>query len=504
MNRLRYMVLCGLTGLMMLSGGGCSVLVNAHRQKEPMMNAYLAGRQDEAMAFLEEKLEEPHWYNASAVGSGDEVMWRLEAGSLTFLAGQDTQSIDHFRRAEELIADFDTRAVVNLREIGAESAVLVTNPNALPYRGFCRDRVLLPVFKALAYLGREDEEGFRVELFRLRENQDRVMTDYRDFFQKEEQAVAAASRKNTMAAAGVNSGKILADSRNRALAELVKETGEVAHRGYAEFLNPLAIFLSGYGYARDGDYQNAVVDFERLYRALPENPLARQYYATALHLAGHAVPEELKAVKLLDYRIGRGTVLVIFANGRGPAFRPFSLYIPVVFPGYATIAAVSWPVCEYYQSPYRTLRITAGKEEYETVTIADMDGILAREYTERLPGMITRIALSTAVKEVGSYFATRAAAESDSLAGAATAIGLAAYKVAVNTADTRTWEALPREFQVAQFPMPADRKLVLKPDGGASVTVDLPPDARSAIVYVNAPSRTATALTYRVFGLKSQ
>ena len=504
MNRLRCVVLCCLAGLTLLGGGGCSVLVNAHRQKEPMMNDYLAGRRDEAMAFLDEKLKEPHWYNSSVIGSGDEIMWRLEAGALTFLTGEDERSIAHFRRAEELIADFDARAVVNMREIGAESAVLVTNPNALPYRGFCRDRVLLPVFRALAYLGRGDEEGFRVELFRLRENQDRVMTDYRDFFQKEEQAVAEAQRQNTVAASGINSGKILTDSRNQALAEQVKKTGEVAHRGYADFLNPFAIFLSGYGYARDGDYQNAVVDFERLYRALPENPLARQYYVTALRLAGHAVPDEFKEVKSLDFAIGRDAVLVIFANGRGPAFRQFPLYIPVIFPGYATVAAVAWPVCEYYSAPFQTLRITAGAREYETVSIADMDGILAREYTERLPGMITRIALSTAVKEVGAYFATRAAADADSLAGVATAIGLAAYKVAVNTADTRCWEILPREFQVVQFPMPAERKLVLKPDGAAPVSVDLPPDARSAIVYVNAPSRTAAAFTFRVFGLKSQ
>ena len=284
----------------------------------------------------------------------------------------------------------------------------------------------------------------------------------------------------------------------------MKKTGEVAHRGYADFLNPFAIFLSGYGYARDGDCQNAVVDFERLYRALPENPLARRYYATVLRLAGHPVPEELKEVKSLDFAVGRDTVLVVFANGRGPAFRSFPLYIPVIFPGYATIAAVAWPVCEYYPAPFQTLRVSAGGAEYETVPLADMDGILAREYTERLPGMITRIALSTAVKEVGSYFATRAAAEADSLAGVATAIGLAAYKIAVNTADTRSWEILPREFQVVQLPMPADRKLVLTPDGGTPVSVSLPPDARSAIDYVNAPSRTAAALTCRVFGLKSQ
>lgn len=480
--------------------GGCSTVVNSHLQKEPLVTAYVAGRSAEALEKINDKLVEPGFFNSSAVGSGDEVMWRLEAGMLNFLIGNFRDSIAHFNRAEALITDFDQRAVVNLREVGAESAVLVTNLNALPYRGFCRDRIMYPLIRAFAYLGAGDEEGFRVELFRLRENQQRVLDDYNHIFAAEEEAMKR-ERKTHPAAAGVDARKVLADSDNRELADQFAEIDRVGQQAYGDFLNPLAIFMSGYGYARDGDFENALVDFERLRRALPGSPLVRRYYVEALRLAGREIPEELRGESRFGHRIGRGSVLVIFANGRGAAFRQVSLYIPIYFPGYATIATTAWPVCEYYPAPFRRLEIESGGKRFHTEMIADMDAIISQEYTRRLPGMIARIVLSTAVKEAGSYAATRAAARADSWAGIAVAIGMALYKVAMNTADTRSWELLPREYQLAEFPMPEDHRIVIAPDGGSPLRLEIPRGAGTAIIYVNAPGGAREALTAVVMTL---
>ena len=116
--------------------------------------------------------------------------------------------------------------------------------------------------------------------------------------------------------------------------------------------------------------------------------------------------------------------------------------------------------------------------------------------------MILRICLSTAVKEFGSYAATRAAAQANGWAGLATAAGTSIYKVMFNTADTRTWEILPKEFQIIQFAMPKNRKLVLGPAGGNQLNIDLPPDCGSAVLLVHAPSRHPAAFNCQVFPLK--
>ena len=501
MNPIRISALPGvLLAVLLLTG--CSTIVNAHRQKANLMNNYVHGQREQTAEELEYMLRPSSAMNSSRENTGDEVMWREEAGALNFIMGKDDRSIEQFRRAEALIEDFDQRAVVNLREAGAETSVLLTNPNALPYRGWCRDRIMIPVYKAFAYLGKNDEQGFQVELFRIRSTQNKVMDDYRKFFEAEDKAMAKEKANNRQAASSVNPEAVMRDSRNGELSGALQETNLAAHRGYADFLNPFAIFLSGYGYARSGNYQNAVVDFERLYKAMPGNPLAKQYYAACLRKIGRTVPAELQDIQDPDFLLGENHVLVIFANGRTAALRQISLYIPIILPGYATLACVAWPVCEFYPVPYQTLQVTADGNTYQTTQIADMDGIMAAEYNRRLPAMIMRICLSTAVKEIGAYAATRAAANANGWAGLATAAGTSIYKSLFNTADTRTWEILPREFQIVQFAMPKNRKIRLEPGGGYSAEIQIPDHAGSAVIMVHAPSHIPGAVTCRVFPLK--
>jgi len=115
--------------------------------------------------------------------------------------------------------------------------------------------------------------------------------------------------------------------------------------------------------------------------------------------------------------------------------------------------------------------------------------------------MIARIILSTAVKEIASYAAISAANQSDEAVGLAVSLAATAYKAAFNTADTRTWELLPREFQIAEIPLPPDRTLTIAPNGTAPVTVTVPPQAGSAILYVCAPAAPPAPWKYRLFEL---
>lgn len=499
MRFVRLISFCFVPAVLM-SSAACSTIRDAHSAKENMMTHYMAGQYDQAREILDDRLRPSAWYNDSVVGTGDEVMWRLEAGSLCFLQEDYDTGIAHFEAAEERVADFDSRAIVSLREVGAESAVLVTNLNALPYRGLCRDRNFLPVLKAFSYLGKKDEEGFRVELFRLREIQDKVLSDFQRFAEEEEKAVDKARKENSEAASGIDTNKIFTMTNNESLNEELKKTEKVARRGYGSFINPFAIFLSAYGYAREGDFENALVDFDRLRHILPRSRGLRSLHAYAMARTGRPLPKRLANVKQPDFPFERNSVMVVFANGRSAALRQSSLYLPVIFSGYATLAAVAWPVCEYYEAPYSGMTVQAGGREYPDEVFADMDGILAQEYRERLPGLIARTVLSTAVKEFGSYVATRAAAQADEWAGVAVGVTTALYKMAVNTADTRTWEILPKEIRVALVPVPEDRTVVISLSDSSSVKAVIPPDADSAVIYIHAPSRQSPPLC-RIFPL---
>ena len=487
---------------------GCSSVVNSHKQKEDMMADYLEGDNEGALDEIEYKLREPAWYNSSVVGTGDELMWRLEAGSMNFHLGNFEECIEQLRIAEDMINDYDERAEVSARDLGAETGAALTNLNALPYRGYCRDRIALAVYKALAYLGKGDEEAFHAQIRRLRNEQKKVQDDYSKVFEQEKARLEEDKAKNPDEAKKTESlgsiEKLSGSPDNAAFKANMAKVKKVANKGYGNFLNPAAIFLSGLGSIRDGEYDNARIDFRHLSEAMPNNPLFRQYYVTVLKKAEREIPENLADVQPFDFPLDRDCVFVVFANGRTAALEQSAIYFPVM---------TAWPECAFYDAPFQNLEAEAGGKKYSSMILADMDGILAQEYEERLPGMIARIVLNTLIKD-GAYYAGLAviAAQKDmdpavqAAALATVAIGGAAYRAAMNTADTRSWEILPKEFQLTQFPMPTDRKVDLKLNlnGGMVVSKELrlPDDCRSAIIFVDAPSVQNVA--FHVLPIKSK
>lgn len=500
-----------LAGNILLSGvcgvflTGCSTVVNSHLQKEDMMTAYENGNNAEVMQEIEYKLREPRWYNSSVVNTGDEVMWRLEAGSMNFHQGKFDECIKQLKIAERLIGEYDDRAMLSARDVGAEAGMALTNLNTLPYRGFCRDRLALSIYKSLAYLGTGSESSFRAQLRRLRYEQKKVQDDYREFFEAEKAEMTAAKKRNPDAAEKTEKTagemQLANDPKNAEFCAGLEEVKKIANKGYGNFLNPATIFLSGLGSVRDGNFDNARIDFKRLYEAMPQNPMCRQYYVSVLKKAGRDVPAELKNVKPFDFPLENDCVYVIFANGRGAAFKQIAVYFPIM---------TAWPMCEFYIAPFEKLQALADGKRYHSMILADMDGVIAQEFNERLPGMITRIVLSTLIKESAYYGGLIAIQQSNMhpiaklIAWCSVAIGGAAYRAAMNTADTRTWEILPKEFQLTQFPMPENREISISLIGNGTVArmVKIPGDCRSAIVFVSAPS--SQNINCHVLSIKSK
>ena len=127
--------------------------------------------------------------------------------------------------------------------MGSEAATAVTNLNALPYRGLCRDRIALSIYKSLAYLGNGNEDAFRAQLNRLRNLQKRVKDDYDKYFDADKQQMdatldshkniatkvndnaspeaLAASDQNQQFAIGWNEAKAIGDSRMRCVRDSI-------------------------------------------------------------------------------------------------------------------------------------------------------------------------------------------------------------------------------------------------------------------------------------------
>ncbi len=467
-----------------LLAGGCSTIENNHRQKIPMMTAWTAGDAVTAQQLANEKV-------ASRKGTGDELVWRLEAGTLAFTFGRYAEAIAEFSASEDVIAEYDERATVSARDVGSEAGGALSNLNALPYRGWCRDRMGLEIYKSLAYLGQGREDAFRAQVRRLRSRQKEIQEDYEKYFEQEKATLDKMKKDNPAEAAKAETEGAEATlvAKNTNYAQSLAEMRAVAHKGYGNFLNPLALYLSALGNIRDGNWDNAAIDTKRLHEALPANPFVGTLHATALRNAGRETPAALASTPSFPYPMDHDCLYVIFANGQGAALEQEAINSELIM--------VAWPKCRFFPAAFANAQIVAGGQTVSTVPLADMDAILAEEFDQRLPGIITRTIISTLVKE-GAYRGGQVAAiaaNNDWRAQAITFVAVTVvgsiYRYAMNTADTRSWETLPKEFQVAQLPMPADRKVHVNLTGafgGPSFDVALPAACRSAILYVSAPS----------------
>ena len=97
--------------------------------------------------------------------------------------------------------------------------------------------------------------------------------------------------------------------------------------------------------------------------------------------------------------------------------------------------------------------------------------------------VITKTIAATVTKAVAAYGVNEAANQQDAVLGFISQAATAGYQMAVNTADTRTWTTLPKEFQVCRLPTPPDRKIELTVGGSQKTSVTIA-DGTINIVYV--------------------
>ena len=93
---------CTLVPLALLAAGlmvgGCSTIENNHRQKIPFMTAWTAGEAAKAQEIVEDKVK-------ARKGTGDELVWRIESGTLAFTFGRYADAIEEFSASERLIKE---------------------------------------------------------------------------------------------------------------------------------------------------------------------------------------------------------------------------------------------------------------------------------------------------------------------------------------------------------------------------------------------------------------
>lgn len=414
--------------MIILLSGCASVFSSYPAQADGWVNSYQNGQTDALVTTLTAKLDDK-----------DGLLYGLELGRLAQLAGQPEASKLGF---EAVFRQFDTTdEQARLRASAAVSGVgaMVTNDNAIPYKGEDYERIFAHSYQALNYLKLGNAEGAAVELRRANLEQT-VAADKRD---KEIAKVEAQAEEED----------VDLNQHEGSFAGLNQAAGRVK----SSFQNAYTFYLSAVFWEAARDYNAALVDLKRAYEINPDALFIEEDIRRVQRRMGDRVKAQLPGPN-------EGSLVVLFEQGRVQPKRAFSLPIPTIHGAFA----VSFPTYDPADiTPAVALTVTdaEGNGVLRTQVIAEVGAMAARSLREDVPAMLVRQTLRAATK----YAVQKQANDANPFAGLATNI----YNLVSEQADLRSWLTLPLYVQAARAIVPAGEKQIMLSGAGVNQAVNV-------------------------------
>jgi uncharacterized protein len=423
---------------------------NAPKEHLEQFNCiYQQGNLAGAKAFCEPKIKD------TANPSGEDLLWALQLGIVDRSLKSYSDSIQWFDRCEDMMKTFDPQS----RETDVIGTTLV-NDNIIPYRGWAYDGVMVNTYKALNFMALGKNDDARIEFNRVMERQTRAKEKFSEELQKEKDKLDKANaNKQVDYSKSTESGETQ---------DKIKQAypGLSEFEAYPDFVNPFSTYLAGVFFTVIGDSAKARDLLKESAGMLPNNPYVKSDFEAA---------DSGKAAE--------PTIWVFFENGVGPTKEEFRVDLPLfLFTGKVYYAGIALPKLVQRWAACERLTIQSGGNYYPTEIVGDMDRVVQTEFSKEYPWILTRAIISAGAKAAAQYALTEQNSNNNNGAGIA-AIFVAAYNFATTAADVRIWSALPKNFQSAKFPMPADGKMTIQTPQGWSRIVEIRP-CKYAIVYI--------------------
>ncbi|HEY9162223.1 MAG TPA: hypothetical protein VIS94_14190 [Desulfomonilia bacterium] len=462
MKRFFYVILC-----LVLSAAlsGCAAFSNYTRDTEKARISISQGNFQQALKEFPE----------SKAKSGNEILIRMERGTLLQATGDFQFSTKEFELAAGLIKEQENKAVISASEAAYQTASLLVNEKVIPYEGQNFEKVMVHTLDALNYLMMGNTEDARVEIRNsYRVQQDLYNKHYKDI-EKAKKDSQGMNYEDSFKTSG-------SDSYNR-----MKET---ASSVVSIYQNAFAYYISSLVYELNGEEDEAYIDLKKAILSAPN--------CVALQRDLIRMSRDLGYRDDLDRwqnRFGRFTplpkdsvdIFVIFELGLAPYREEFKLVLPIPSVGLVSVAV---PVYAYIPSLVTGGFITAGGLSDETSIVSDTDAIASRNLLDDYPILLAKQAVraalkGTATREAGKQYGGWA----QLAAGVAFAI--------TEQADLRTWSTLPKQIHVARLFVPRgtdELTVTALPGvpGKFSEKIKIPPNARHVVVLARATDSNIT------------
>lgn len=418
--------------LLVFGFAGCSTYDN---QVRTVRLNYAAGNYPVALAITAEEVQ------SAGPGGKDALIWQLENAAILRAANRLSESDGAFETAHSLYTTRREGAKILLVRGGA---AMLSTPANLPYNGTGYDGIMISTYQALDSLRAGKPDAARVHLTRAYLLQQEIVQDNALRIEKERNQI----EKNAQLVQTLEKAEPLIQSATQ---EAVRP--ELA--AYADYVNPFTVYLDGLFHltqaADASDVERARKSFERVRSFAPNCATVSNDYAVA---ASAVTRIQLKP-----------SVYVIFETGMAPSMEQVRVDIPLPIPT-VNYAGIAFPRLRYDPAFVPALDVRSGKETVRTEQICSMDAVVTQEFNNNFPSILAKAVAAALTKAVASAAANLAAKQTDNgYVQIAVWAGTLVYQLATNVADTRSWQTLPKEFQICRVDMPADRQLALSVSG---------------------------------------
>lgn len=414
-------------------------------------------------------------------GVGKNLLWSLKAADAWRVAGNVDKSTTIFEGTEDTFRRFDTENAAKKYIVDNASSILV-NDKAVAYKGTFYDATMVNTYKAINYVNQGDWDNARIELNRVLERQDHAKKYFEAMIEKErkKEHEAKTPSHNDDSTVKINTKKTNVE---------IEKLKRTAHNEMDEweispnYINPFTTYLSGLLLYLNADTGSDVGEARRRLRkarALIEmdektTSLAKSYLDEDLKIVDNgSLAKDLEP-----------TVWVVFENGQAPIKEEKRVDLPLFLVTDAVLyAGIAYPTLKFRESAYPFIEVSTGDKTYRTATIANMDGLISKEFKTEFPGIMTRAIVSATVKTIAQQ-------QVKEKYGGVAGFGAALLQAVSTQADLRIWSTLPKEFQIARLPRPDTGVLTIQlPETNQTMTVTLPGDKHN-IVYLKIPTRSS-------------
>jgi len=394
--------------------------------------------------------------------------------SLPYDIEMTKKSVDAFNWASDRIITYDEQAKA---KVASEAGAILTNQANTSYRGRASDRIMLEAYQALNYLKLGQPDNARVALNKVLQHQrDAVETNSKRIEEAQAKSVEAKEGKaadEQGKTASYDADKAMQDPKVAGTLQEIDTELETNVRPYEVYVNPFAVFVDGLFFMTYGedasDLERARKSIERVAAMEPESSFIKEDLALAEGLAYGKKPD--------------GLTYVIFETGSAPYLDQLQIPIPLfLVTDKVQYTQCALPRLKRVPDYVPAASIAIEGKTLDTQLLCSMDSVLAREFKNEWPAVLTKSIISAGVKGLIQYQVNK---ELKDQGGTAQLIGMLAtsiYTATTTIADTRSWTTLPKQFQYARFQTPQDR-IVTIAAGGAPQTIALEP-GKVNLVYV--------------------